>query len=104
MEAQRLVNTARQVSATWHRHRGPAFIQHVIKNLRDPAHRIPLMIDGVTMEELLIRMRAALTRHGGATLRRDLARYGDFVVPALTDVSDLHRLLATFEPGGLEPA
>lgn len=104
VEAQRLVNTARQVSATWHRHRGPAFIQHAIKNLRDPAHRIPLMIDGVTMEELLIRMRAALTRHGGATLRRDLARYGGFVVPALTDVSDLHGLLATFEPGGLEPA
>src|SRR5205085_3213474 len=92
-EAQRLVNTARQVSATWQRCRGPAFIQHFIKNLRNPAHRIPLMIDGVTLEELLIRMRTILARHGSPALVRDMARYGDFAIAALSGICNLHDLI-----------
>jgi hypothetical protein len=103
-EAQRLVNTTRQVSATWQRHRGPAFIQHFIKNLRDPAHRIPLMIDGVALEELLIRMRTMLARHGSPALVRDLARYGDFTIAALASVSNLHELIDAFGRELLQPA
>jgi hypothetical protein len=104
VEAQRLVNTVRPVSVTWQRYRGPAFIQHAIKNLRDPAHRIPLTIDGATLEGLLTHMRAILARHGSTALRRDLARYGDFAVATLAGVSDLSVLLAALEPRGLEPA
>jgi hypothetical protein len=103
-EAARLVNTVRHVAATWQRYRGPAYIQHFIKNLRNPAHRIPVMIDGVTLEELLEHIRAVLLRYASPALHRDLSRYGMFAVAALSGLSTLHDVIAELETRRLQPA
>lgn len=91
-EASRLVNTVRNINATWIRYRGPAFANHCARSLREPAHAIPHSIDGMTFPELLEQMRSMLLRYGSPTLRRDIVRLGPFAIDLMTRVIGIHDL------------
>jgi hypothetical protein len=89
-EAGRLVNAVRRVSATWIRCQGPAFMRHVLRNLGDPSHRIPRVINGASFADLLRQMPPLLQRYGSVRLRRDLRRLGPFGIKLLTRVNSVH--------------
>ena len=74
-EAIYLVNKNRRVGVTWNRFHGLRFIQEILKQgLRDDT-AIPREIEGVTLQDLLLRMGDALQQHGSQELRRAIGRY-----------------------------
>ena len=87
-EVRRVVFGVRQATLTWHRYQGPAFIDHLLRGLRDPQHPIPTVLNGVRRDELLARIAEQLIHHGHPKLRRDVSRHRDL----LRHVSDLSRL------------
>jgi hypothetical protein len=88
-EANHLVNRVREVGLTWHRNRGPGFVQHARENVRDPASSIPVVINGRDRATLLSKMADMFERHGSERLRRDVARYRDIVLECLATATSL---------------
>lgn len=71
-EVLKLVNTKRQVAATWRRNGGPAFAAHCLHSIQDHRYAIPASVDGVTPIQLLDRMAEVLRRYGSPELRGDI--------------------------------
>ncbi len=91
-EVGRLVNTERRISATWIRGQGPAFMHHLLISLRDPAHRVPNVINGATFADLLRHMQPLLAQYGSNRLRRDMRRLGPFAINLLTSMNNIYDL------------
>ena len=91
-EVSRLVNSVRRVLAAWRRGQGPAFMHHVVISLRDPAHRVPNVINGASFADLLRQMQSLLTQYGSDRLRRDMRRLGPFAFALLTGVGSVHEV------------
>jgi hypothetical protein len=85
-----LVNGCRPVTVAWRRQHGPAFVAHLLKSIREPDHRIPPEVDGVTLDELVGRMTETLARHGSPGLRTAIDADG-------ARVRDAARMSATFD-------
>jgi hypothetical protein len=85
-----LVNHVRRVTIAWHRNQGPAFLNRVIANARDPEVPIPHEIDGVTREQLLRTMHAALAAHGSVELRAALDAHADEVIERARSYHSVH--------------
>ena len=64
-----LVRNQRQVTVTWHRNRGPAFVAGLLDHLRGDSATIPLEISGISRGTLLARMEKVLLAHGSLELR-----------------------------------
>jgi hypothetical protein len=79
-----LIRNSRPVKVAWHRHKGPAFLAHVLNHIAGETDRVPHAIDGVTRRALLIRMREVLASHGSNPLRQALARHGNEIIAMLT--------------------
>lgn len=94
-EARRIVNACRPAIVAWHRNQGPAVIAHLIRALHDPAHEIPVVINGVPREQLLDAMAEQLLRVGGPQLCRDVRRYRELVLRSpITSETRIDRLPA----------
>jgi len=74
-EVVRLVNHKRAVTVAWQRHKGPAFVAALARSGRVARYRVPLEIEGVTREQLLLSMERALHKHGSTALKRDMERH-----------------------------
>ena len=74
LEVVHLVNHRRRALVTWHRKKGPSFLNEAAANIGKPEHRIPREIEGITRGELLQGMASVLAEHGSAKLRRDIER------------------------------
>jgi hypothetical protein len=68
-EISRLVNRQRRVMVTWHRHHGPAFSAHCLRCLKEPDHKVPNDIEGISRTALLTAMAEVLSKHGSEQLR-----------------------------------
>ena len=79
-----LIRNSRPVKVAWHRHKGPAFLAHILNHVAGETERVPHAIDGITRRALLVRMREVLAAHGSNLLRRALARHGDDLIAMLT--------------------
>ncbi|MFY0539275.1 hypothetical protein [Nannocystis pusilla] len=95
-----LVNTNRRVTVAWHRHKGPGFVNHLVKNVRDPDHAIPQEIDGVTREALIRTMARVLAEHGSTTLAEVTAKYLDTALEYARRFDSLHELAAGLKKEG----
>jgi len=96
-EARQLISRNRRVQVAWHRSQGPAFVQHIMHNLRDPAHRVPDSINGVSRAQALEAMADLLAGAGSPALRRDVARYRDLVMrhaPGLDSLEHVGEVVA----------
>ncbi|PCC69347.1 hypothetical protein SAMN02745121_08068 [Nannocystis exedens] len=91
-EILHLVNTNRRVTVAWHRHKGPGFVNHLVKNVRDPNHPIPQEIDGVTREALIRTMARVLAEHGSAALAEVATNYLDTALEYARRFDSLHEL------------
>lgn len=99
-EVIRLINHERRVAATWRRNQGPAFIRAAVDSGFVEDVRIPREVNGVRMEELLLRMADALQRHGGPELRRTIAERALVTLRWAREcesLRDLFRVLETME-------
>lgn len=67
-EISYLVRNQRQVTVTWHRNRGPAFLAAFLDHLRGNSATIPLEIGGISRTTLLARMDVVLRAHGSKEL------------------------------------
>ena len=72
-----LVRNVRPVKVAWHRHKGPAFLAHLLNHLAGQSDRVPHELQGITRHALLVRMREVLGAHGSRPLRHALQTYGD---------------------------
>lgn len=73
-EINDLLNSNRHVKVAWHRFHGPSFTAHVLQSAREPRHRIPREIEGVSSANLLIRMSVVLQEQGSPALRDAVER------------------------------
>jgi hypothetical protein len=92
-EVVHLVNHCRPVTVVWHRNKGPAFVRHLIENARNPSHRVPEAIDGVSRETLMANIGAALAAHGSAGLGEAVARHRDTALALAARLDSLHDLV-----------
>ncbi len=92
-EVVHLVNHQRRVTVTWHRNKGPQFLNEAVMNAHDAKHLIPLEIEGVTRETLLRRMVKVLADYGSAGLQAALQLNPGNVVPRLCEAGSLHELI-----------
>jgi hypothetical protein len=76
-EAGYLIRNHKLVKVAWHRHKGPAFLAHVLNHLRGHSERVPREVDGVTAHTLLVKMAEVLMRHGSHELRRAIEEHYD---------------------------
>jgi len=79
-----LVRNSRTVKIAWHRGQGPAYLAHVLNQLRGDAASVPLEVNGVTRAQLLTRMRDVLLAQGSIPLREAIDRYQDELLPILS--------------------
>jgi hypothetical protein len=71
-EVAYLVNHCRPVTVAWRRAEGPAILATVMGAVRDGHYRLPAAVKGVTLAELLERMRTVLSQHGSAALSQTM--------------------------------
>lgn len=79
-EVFQLVNHARPVTLTWHRNKGPAFVAHCLRSVKEPDHEMPFEIEGISRELLIKRMANVLKEHGSDALCRDIDRWYHTVI------------------------
>lgn len=99
LEALQLVNHNRRVMVAWHRHQGPAFLNRLMANARDPDTTIPREIAGVTRRALLEAMASAFLEHGSAALRAAVERHLAEARTLIDAGDDLHVLVGLLDPG-----
>jgi hypothetical protein len=92
-EVVHLVNHVRRVTITWHRNQGPAYLNRLIANARDPGVPIPHEIEGITRARLLDAMADVLSAHGSAELTAAIALRREEALARTADVEDLQQLV-----------
>jgi hypothetical protein len=85
-----LVRNARPVKVVWHRHRGPAFLAHVLNHLKGDTDAVPHEIAGISREALLARMGEVLAAQGSRPLRAALERHGPVLLTILCQGDNVH--------------
>ena len=73
-EINALIKSNREVQVAWQRYSGPAFLNHLVRSVRDD-HPIPEQIRGVSLQNLLLKMSAVLMRQGSERLKTDLQEH-----------------------------
>jgi hypothetical protein len=79
-EVFQLVNHARPVTVTWHRNKGPVFVAHCLRSVKEPDHEMPFEIEGISRELMIKRMANVLKEHGSDALCRDIDRWYHTVI------------------------
>ncbi|WP_345408690.1 hypothetical protein [Nonomuraea salmonea] len=79
-EVRELVHHNRRVMVTWHRRKGPAYVNAVLRGAERPDRPLPAEIDGVSPVDTLTAMRDVLMREGSEGLRADLAAHGEYIL------------------------
>ena len=95
-EILHLVNHDRQVTVTWQRNQGPAFMAHLVKSAQEPLYIVPDTVESISLQYLLIKMIAILKVKGSETLRDDIEKYGLELIGlsiGLHSVSELYNKL-----------
>jgi hypothetical protein len=88
-EVRMLLARVRAIAAAWRDLQGSAWYYEAVQNARDPLHRIPTMINGVTREQLITTMSHLMARYGSPELRRTIDRHADWATPLVLQVSTL---------------
>ncbi|RKT09342.1 hypothetical protein BX285_6429 [Streptomyces sp. 1114.5] len=96
-EVRHLVHHNRRVMVTWHRCKGPAFVNIALNTADQPRWPLPAEVDGVTPLQALHAMRDVLLAEGSASLRADIAEHQERVLDLAGRTTSILDLL-------LEPA
>ncbi|MFE9775612.1 hypothetical protein ACFYOV_28890 [Streptomyces sp. NPDC005931] len=103
-EVRHLVHHNRRVMVTWHRCKGPAFVNAALHAADQPRWPLPAAIDGVSPAQALRAMRDVLLAEGSASLRADIAAHQEQVLDLAertTSLLDALRLAGRAAPAAL---
>lgn len=75
-----LLNHERQVTVTWQRNQGPAFVAHLVKSAQDPLYIIPEAVESISLQHLMIKMISVLKAKGSKALQEAIEKYGVDVI------------------------
>ena len=92
-EINQLLGDNRHVKVAWHRFQGPAFTGHFIKSAREPDHRIPAEIDGVSPANVVLRMSAVLQDEGSPALAAAVAANTVPLLHLVSGISTIDEML-----------
>lgn len=91
-EVGALIKHERAVTVAWHRMKGPAFLNRLLENARNPASPIPDAIEGVTRAEFLRALDTVLREHGSPELKTALLQYAERLLALEPRLENLHAL------------
>ena len=92
-EVTELVNTNRTVMVAWQRNHGPRFLMSTMDSGFDEHTPVATEIDGISLQQLVLRMADALQRTGSRPLAAAVARY---TAPALEATNECTSLTGLF--------
>lgn len=92
-EVRHLVHHNRRVMVTWHRCKGPAFVNAALHTADQPRWPLPTAVDGVSPVQALRAMRDVLMAEGSASLRADIAAHEEQVLDLAGRSTSLLNLL-----------
>ncbi len=92
-----LVNQNRRVGVVWQRNQGPAFVRAIVDSGFEENVKIPAWVNGITLEELLLRMADVLQRHGSPGLRHAIADQSFDLLCWARGCASLQELFQAFE-------
>ena len=98
-EIDRLLNENRHVKVAWHRYQGPAFTGHFLKSAREPGHRIPLEIEGVSPANVVLRMSVVLQEQGSEPLAAAVEKNTVPLLHLVSGVTSVEELLGRATAG-----
>ena len=79
-EIRDLITTNRNVAVTWHRSRGAAFANALLRSTRSRHFEMPTAMGGVTLRGALGQMRNALLTEGSESLRATIHAYDPWLL------------------------
>jgi hypothetical protein len=91
-EITRLVNTNRIVMVAWQRNHGPRFLTSAMDSGFDEHTPVTKEVEGVTLQQLLLRMADALQQAGGPELKASIARYAAPIFTVARECGSLSEL------------
>jgi hypothetical protein len=93
-ELRQMFVRVRAVAAAWQSLGGPAWYLHCARSLREPAHRIPTSINGVTRERMADVIVPLVATHASPALRNDILQYGGWARTTLLHVPTMRAVIA----------
>jgi hypothetical protein len=100
-EVNELVNRNRTVMVAWQRNNGPRFLMSAMDSGFDATTPVQKEIDGVTLQQLLLRMADALQQVGSRSLAATVASYTRLALRAANECASLAELFARIRAGDL---
>jgi hypothetical protein len=97
-EVRELVHHRRRVMITWHRHKGPAFVNRFIRDSGRPGWPLTREIDGVRLADALTAMRNVLMVEGSSSLRETIAQHGQLILDLAARAGSLDEVLPLLSP------
>jgi len=96
-EIHNLIVNNRQVAVSWHRARGAAFANALIRSSRSGDFTVPTVVDGTSLVDAVTQMRNVLLANGGESLRATIRDYD----PWLLQLSRKGRVLHIHNVSGI---
>jgi hypothetical protein len=100
-EVSRLVNTNRAVMVAWQRNKGPRFLMAAMGGDFTADTPFTKEIDGVALDQLLLRMADALQQNGSPGLAAAVGRYAAPVMTAASECTSVADVFRRIRAGGL---
>jgi hypothetical protein len=100
-EVTTLVNRNRTVMVAWQRNNGPRFLMSAMDSGFDANTPVQKEIDGVTLQQLVLRMADALQQAGSRPLAGTVASYTGLALNAANECTSLAELFGRIRAGEL---
>ena len=100
-EVNELVNRNRTVMVAWQRNHGPRFLMSAMDSGFDAHTPVQKEIDGVTLQQLVLRMADALQQAGSRPLAAIVASYTRLALRAADECGSLSELFGRIRVGDL---
>ena len=98
-EVMSLVNGNRAVMVAWQRNHGPRFLTSAMDSGFDEFTPVRKEIDGVSLQQLLLRMADVLQQNGSRALAATIARYAAPAMTAARECAGVSELFGRIRAG-----
>lgn len=92
-EGRDLVNYNREAKVVWQRFKGPAFLAHFLKSARDPSHIIPIEIEGLRVENLILAMAEVFQDQGSESFSETIREHYLTVLKLISNCESVEILI-----------
>jgi hypothetical protein len=86
IEVMHLINERREVKVVWNRYKGPVFVAHLMEKGKNRKHQLPEEIEGISPQQMLIKMSVVLEKYGSETLASDIEIYSTNILQLFQNI------------------